>query len=336
MAAQAAEAVRIVIPDDFPPVYQGHPQLERLRTLGHVQVYGTRAASPEELLARLEGAQIVLNVRAYSVFDRWLLDRLPELRLISILGTGTDNVDLEAATELGVLVCNTPGASTVSVAELTMALILATARHVALSDRKVRGGEWYHREGFELRGKTLGVLGLGLIGQEVARLGKAFGMRVLAWSFTYDEQRAAECGAQLADFHDVLRQADVLSLHLRSSPRTRGIIGRMELQLMKPGAILVNTARGALVDEEALAEALRAGRLAGAGLDVYVQEPLPPESPLIQLDNVVLTPHIGWVTREASECLARTPVENIEAYLAGHPQHVVNPDVLARARPRPQ
>jgi D-3-phosphoglycerate dehydrogenase len=320
--------MRIVIPDDFPPVYQGHGELEMLAPYGEVVLHGTRAVDQGELIDRLRGAAAVINVRAYSRFDAELLAALPELRIISILGTGTDNVDLEAATRQGVVVTNTPGASTVSVAELAFALMLAAARHVALEDRTVRSGRWRHVEGVELRGKTLGVVGLGAIGQEVASMARAFGMKVVAWSPTPDPDRARRVGATLVGLEELFRTADVVSLHLRASPKTVGLIGERELAMMKPGTILVNTARGALVDERALAEALASGRLGAAGLDAFAQEPLSPDSPLVRLENVVLTPHVGWVTTEAADRLRRMPVDNLIAFFQGHPINVVNPSVL--------
>ncbi len=327
--------MRIVVPDDFPPVYGEEPEaLAPLRAYGEVAVYGSRAADRAELLSRLAGAEVAINVRAYTVFDAELLDALPNLRLISILGTGTDNVDLRAAAERGVVVTNTPGASTYSVAEMAFALMLAAARHIPLADRQMRAGEWRHTKGLELHGKTLGVIGLGLIGQAVARMAAGFGMRVLAWSFHADAERARACGAELTALDALLREADVVSLHLRASPEATGLIGRRELALMKPTAVLVNTARGALVDEAALAEALREGRLFAAGLDVYQREPLPADSPLRGLDNVVLSPHAGWVTHEASRRLVQMPVDNIVAYLAGRPQNVVNPAALQHERQR--
>lgn len=326
--------MRIVIPDDFPPVYQGHPEVERLRQLGEVVVYSTRATSLEELVDRLRGADVAINVRAYTVFDEALLAKLPDLRMVSILGTGTDNFDLAACSRRGVVVTNTPGASTTSVAELTFALLLATARHVALTDRKVREGVWYHQHGVELRGKTLGVVGLGLIGQEVARIGKAFGMKVIAWSFHDDPARAAALGIEMRPLDDLLRESDVVSIHLRSSSEARGLIGRREIGLMKPTALLINTARAAIVDQDALLDALQAQRIAGAGLDVFLQEPLPADNPWVKLDNVTLTPHVGWVTHEASERLARAPVDNILNYVAGRPTHVVNPAALEHPRQR--
>ncbi len=321
---------RIVIPDDFPPAYMGHPELDRLRTLGEVAIYDSKAANADELVARLENADVAVNVRAYSRFDRDLLGRLPALKLISILGTGTDNVDLEAASDLGVVVANTPGASTASVAELNFALILAVARAVALSDRKVREGVWHHQHGMELYGKTIGIVGLGLIGAEVAKFAQAFGMNAVAWSFTHDPARAARLGIRLVDLDELFRISDVVSIHLRNSPEAAGLVGSRQIDLMKPGSIFVNTARAAIVDEDALLAALRGGRLAGAGLDVFSREPLPPDNPWVQLDNVVLTPHVGWVTHDSSERMMKMPVDNIVAFLEGNPANVVNPGALDR------
>jgi phosphoglycerate dehydrogenase-like enzyme len=327
--------MRIVVPDDFPPVYGDEPTaLDPLRGRGEVTVHSTRAADRDELIARLAGAQVAINIRAYTVFDAALLDALPDLRLISILGTGTDNVDLAAAAERGVVVTNTPGASTYSVAEMALALMLGAARHVALGDRRMREGQWRHNKGIELHGKTLGVVGLGLIGQAMAQMGAAMGMEVLAWSFNNDPERARACGATAVELDDLLRDSDVVSLHLRASAEANGLIGRRELALMKPTAILVNTARGALVDEVALAEALRKRRLFAAGLDAYQKEPLPADSPLRDLENVVLSPHAGWVTDEASRRLLQMPVYNVLAYLNGSPTHVVNPAALEHARQR--
>lgn len=326
--------MKIVIPDDFPPVYQDQPELGRLRELGETVVHGTKAASEDELIERLRGAEVAINVRAYSTFNERVVAALPDLRLVSILGTGTDNFDLPACSRHGVVVTNTPGASTTSVAELTIALLLAVARHVALTDRKVREGVWYHRLGFELRGKVLGVVGLGLIGSEVARIGKAFGMGVIAWSFRNDPARAAALGVKMVGLDDLLRRADAVTIHVRNSAEARGLVGRREIDLMKPSAVLINTARAAVVDQDALLDALREGRIAGAGLDVYLQEPLPADNPWVRLDNVVLTPHVGWVTHEASARLAAAPVDNVVSYLAGSPTNVVNPAALEHPKQR--
>lgn len=323
--------MRIVVPDDFPPVYQSHDELEALKPYGEVVLYGTKAADKQELIDRLKGADALINIRAYSRFDAEVLAALPDLKHLAILGTGTDNVDLEAATKHGIVVTNTPGASTISVAELAITLMFAAARHVATADRAIRSGRWQHIQGIELRGKTIGVVGLGAIGQEVAFMARAFGMRVVAWSLTKDEERARRVGAELVELDELLKVSDVVSLHLRASPQTNGIIGARELSLMKPTAILVNTGRGALVDEAALAEALASGRLGAAGLDAFVQEPLPSESPLTKLDNVVLTPHFAWVTAEATGRLRRMPVDNLIAFFEGRPVNVVNPVVLKKS-----
>lgn len=320
--------MRIVIPDDFPPVYQGHDELEALKPYGEVVLYGTKAADKQELIDRLKCADALINIRAYSRFDAEVMAALPDLKHIAILGTGTDNVDLEAATKHGIVVTNTPGASTVSVAELSIALMFAAARHVATADRAIRSGKWQHIQGIELRGKTIGVVGLGAIGQEVAAMARAFGMKVVAWSLTRDEERARRIGAELVELDELLNVSDVVSLHLRASAQTTGIIGARELSLMKPTAILVNTGRGALVDEVALADALASGRLGAAGLDAFVQEPLPADSPLQKLENVVLTPHFAWVTAEATGRLRQMPVDNLIAFFEGKAVNVVNPAVL--------
>jgi phosphoglycerate dehydrogenase-like enzyme len=249
----------------------------------------------------------------------------PHLKMVSILGTGTDNVHLQAAKRRGITVTNTPGVGAPSVAELTLGLILAVTRAIPLSDARLRQGTWQHVEGPELVGKTLGLLGLGAIGSYVARLGQGLGMRVIAWTFSTDPSRAARLGVELVDRDDVFRRADIVSVHLRNTPEVRGLVGERELGLMKSSAYLINTARGALVDQDALAAALRGGRLAGAALDVYTEEPLPvSNNPFVDVPNVVLTPHIGAVTAEAAARSRAMPVDNILAFLAGNPQNVVS------------
>ncbi|MBV9581585.1 MAG: hydroxyacid dehydrogenase [Chloroflexi bacterium] len=316
----------IVIPDDYPPTYASLEQVDlvRLAPYGTVRLFTTRSTDRAELFERLASAEVAINVRAYTVFDDELLQHSPGLKLISILGTGTDNVDLAAAARRGVTVTNTPGVGAPSVAELTLGLMLATVRAIPLSDTRVRAGEWQHVEGPELEGKTLGVLGLGAIGGRVARMARGLGMRVVAWSVRHDPERAKLVGAELVERDQVFAQADVVSVHLRNTPEMRNTVGARELALMQPTAYLINTARGALVDADALATALREGRLAGAGLDVFTEEPLPPErNPFLELSNVVLTPHLGAVTREANARSRAMPVDNIIAFLDGRPQNVV-------------
>lgn len=320
--------MKIVIPDDFPPVMAGSKELERLKDYGEVILYDTKAESEAELIERLQGAKALINVRSYTVFNVNVLDSLPDLELISILGTGTDNVDFDAARQHRVVVTNTPEASTISVAEHAIALMFAVARHTALLDRKIRAGEWHHPLGFEIYGKTMGILGLGNIGQYAAKLAKGLGMNLIGWSRTYSQERAEACGVELVGFDDVFKNSDVVSIHLRLTPETEGLIGERELSLMKTSAVLINTARGAIVDQNALITALREESIAGAGIDVFPEEPLSQDSPLVNMDNVVLSPHVGWVTHEASERLRQMPVDNIIAYFDGKPENVVNPEVL--------
>jgi len=242
------------------------------------------------------------------------------LRLLSLWGTGTDHVDLAAAARHSVTVCNTPGVSAVSIAEHGLALLLAVARHVPQLDAATRAGGWPRGQSIELRGKTCGVIGLGAVGRPFARLAAAIGMQVVAW--TMHPQRHPD--VELVELDELYRASDVVSLHLRLSPETTGFIGLAQFALMKPSAILINTARGAIVDEAALVEALANGRIGGAGLDVFAVEPLPPAHPLTQLANVVLSPHCAGITPEAMEAGLRLAVENIWAALDGRPQNVVS------------
>ncbi len=316
----------IVIPDDFPTTYASLDQadLQRLRPYGNVRLHTTRAADRQELFERLAEADVVINVRAYTKLDNEVFTRAPRLKLVSILGTGTDNVDLEGARARGITVTNTPGVGAPSVAELTLGLILAVTRAIPISHARLNQGSWQHVEGPELAGKTLGLLGLGAIGSYVAHLATGVGMRVIAWSFSRDVERARRLGVQLVDRDEVFRQADIVSVHLRNTPEVRNLVGPHELALMKPSAYLINTARGALVDQDALARALMEKQIAGAGLDVYTEEPLQLErNPFTGLDNVVLTPHVGAVTHEAAARSRAMPVDNIIAFLEGRPEHVV-------------
>ncbi len=317
--------MKFAIPDNFPEVYRADdPALRPLAARGEVVMASTLHRTREELIDRLRGTTAAINVRAYSKFDDAVFAALPELKFLTVMGTGTDNIDLEAARRHGVVVSNTPTAPTVSVAEHTVALALALTKNLAPMDRALRGGEWRHLPGIELREKTFGFIGLGLIAAEVAPVVRALGMRLVGWSFTRDEDRARRLGVQLLELDDVLRSADIVSLHLRASSRTAGFIGRRELGLMQPTAYLINTARGAIVDEAALVDALAARRIAGAAIDVFQHEPLPADSPFLALENVLLTPHVAWVTDAGTARMARHPVDNILAFLGGKPQFVVN------------
>jgi D-3-phosphoglycerate dehydrogenase len=295
------------------------PSVAFRRLAGHdVRTYLTRPSGPDDLADRIGDSKIVINIRSTSRFTADVLERCPALRLISIWGTGTDNVDLAAARTKGVRVTNTPGVSAVAVAEHTIALIMAVAKQIVPVDQEVRHGRWPQAMVTELRGKTLGLIGTGAIGREVARLGAAIGMRVIAWTF---HPRGGV--AEWVTFDEVFRQSDVVSIHLRLSTDTAGLIRREHFELMKPGAILINTARGAIVNESDLVQALLTNRIAGAGLDVFETEPLPAASPLSAMRNVVLTPHAAGITPEATEAGLALAIENAFAFLAGQPTNVV-------------
>lgn len=259
-----------------------------------------------------------LVVRSATKVRRDLLQKAPELRVVGRAGVGVDNIDLGVATELGVAVLNAPAGNTVSAAELTMALILAMVRKVAAADASVRTGAWARSsfKGAELRGRTLGLVGAGRIGGEVAKRCRAFGMRVLAHDPYLTDDRAEDLRVQRATLDEVLEAADVLSLHVPLTDDTRGLIDSGALARMKKGAFLVNVARGGVVDEAALVDALESGRLAGAALDVYAAEPLPEDSPLRDVPNLVLTPHLGASTAEAQELVAREIAEAVRGALA--------------------
>jgi len=309
--------LRIVIPDDEPAVMA--PSAAYARLAGHaVRVYGDRPASSDDLAARIRDAEIVINIRSTSKFTADVIDACPGLRLISIWGTGTDNVDLEAAKTRGVRVTNTPGVSAVAVAEHTLALILAVAKQIVTVDRQVRDGLWPRAMVRQLRGRVLGLIGTGAIGREVARLGRGIGMRVVAWTFHPRGDTAEWVG-----FDDVFPLSDVVSVHVRQTPETSGLIRREHFAMMKPGAIFINTARGAVVNEADLIDALRTNRIAGAGLDVFEHEPLGPDSPLYSLANVVLTPHAAGITPETTEAGLALAIDNVFAFLAGRPINIV-------------
>ncbi len=305
----------IVVPDDFPSVFDGAPAHERLKKLGEVRVYTARGADdPAELIRRVDGANAAVNIRAHARFTDEVFAACRNLKLVSIWGTGTDNVDLEAAGRRGITVCNTPGVNAFAVAEHTLALMLATARKIPRIDREMRGGAWPREMLGQLFGKTLGVFGTGKIGARVAELGRAFGMDVRVWSAR---------GSTAATRDEILRAADFVALHLRLAPETRGFLGRREFSLMKKTAILVNTGRGALVEREALLDALAQGKIAGAGLDVFHDEPLKPGDPLLALPNAVLSPHNAGQTPEVLRDGLLRAVENVEHFLAGRPTDVV-------------
>jgi D-3-phosphoglycerate dehydrogenase len=311
--------MRISIPDDAPPVLAPSAAWAGLASKAALDYHDTLPGSEERLIERIGDAEVVLNIRSSSKFSNRLFDACPQLRLLSVWGTGTDHIDLSAAARHGVTVTNTPGVSAVSIAEHALALLLATARQIPQIDGSTRRGEWARGQSIELHGKTCGIIGLGAIGRQFARLAGAIGMRVIAWTM----HPKPLAGVDLVELDELYRTSDVVSLHLRLSPETTGFLGAAQFAVMKRGAILINTARGAIVDERAMIDALTEGRLRGAGLDVFSTEPLPEGHPLTRLSNVVMTPHCAGITPEALEAGLRMAVENIWAFLAGRSEHVV-------------
>lgn len=315
--------VVIVIPGDDPPQVQGSPHLERLKAHGELILYSDRPATAEEKVRRAGNAVCLINSRGAVKWPGEVLRRLPRLKMITVCGIGTDAIDLEAAKDLGIVVCNLPGQTAPVVAEHALALMLAVARRAWFHTNELKSGRWTSHDNVYLRGKTLGLVGAGSIAAEMARLGRAIGMDVLAWTFRPTPERAAALGVTFVSLEELLSRSDVVSLHVKLTSESRGLIGAEQIRRMKPGAMLVNTARGPIVDTQALVDALNSGHLGGAGLDVFDDEPLPAGHPLLACQQVVLTPHNADQTPEGWELLNGGVVDNVIAFLQGRPRNRV-------------
>lgn len=322
----------IVVLDDIHRVFAASAEFRALERQATIVIYTDRAATREELARRLAPADIAVLIRRRSTLDGDLLRRLHRLRAIVQAGGFYPHLDLVTATELGIPVLGAPGIASQAVAELEFGLILALWRNIPELTKHVRAGHWHGWVGRELHGKTLGTIGLGAIGRCVANIATGFGMRVLAYSRSLTAERAREVRAEAVALDDALRLSDVLTIHVNLTDETRGLIGARELALMKREAIIVNTSRGAILDEDALAEALRDGKIAGAGLDVLTDEPPRPDNPLLSMSNVLITPHIGWQTWEVYGCFVAVSTRNIRSLFAGRPENVVDPEALAVRR----
>jgi phosphoglycerate dehydrogenase-like enzyme len=287
-----------------------------------VQVFQDHLADPEAVAERLKDFDIVVAMRERTPFPRSLLAKLPKLKLLITTGMRNAAIDVAAANERGITVCGTRGLG-YPTAELTWGLILALLRHIPQEDKATRDGRWQVSVGVGLRDKILGMLGLGNLGSQVATVGKAFGMAVLAWSQNLTAERATQVGATLVSKDELLSRSDIVTIHLVLGDRSRGLLGARELELMKPTAYLINTSRGPIVEEKALVEALQKGIIAGAALDVYDEEPLPLDHPLRKLPNTVITPHLGYVTVEGYRIFFGDAVEDMQAFLQGKPVRVV-------------
>jgi phosphoglycerate dehydrogenase-like enzyme len=323
-AGAAAHPIRVAILDDYQHVARRLADWSSLPAGSEVSVFHDHLSDEAAIAARLAPFEAIVAMRERTPFPRSLLSQLPALRLLVTTGMRNASIDLRAAAESGITVSGTDGLS-YPTAELTWGLILALVRHIPAEDRALRAGNWQTSVGVGLQGKTLGVLGLGRLGTQVARIGAAFGMDVIAWSPNLSQERAAAAGAERVERDELFRRADVLTLHLVLSERSAGLLGSRELGLMKKSALLINTSRGPLVDEAALIGALRARTIAGAGLDVFDSEPLPPGHPLLEMPNTVLTPHLGYVTEETYRIFYDHALQDVQAYLAGQPLRVLSP-----------
>ncbi len=314
--------LRIAVLDDYQQVAVKMADWAAIGSDAEVVAFADHQADEAAVASRLADFDVVCIMRERTPFPRSLVERLPRLKLLVTTGMRNASVDLAALAERGVTVCGTgaPGGPT---AELTWGLILALMRQIPREDRAMRAGGWQTTIGQETAGRTLGVLGLGRLGAKVARIGQAFDMEVIAWSPNLTAARAAEAGARLVSKDELFAAADVVTIHVVLSARSRGLVAAADLARMKPTAYLVNTSRGPIVDEAALVETLKAGRIAGAGLDVYGTEPLPADHPFRGLDNTVLTPHLGYVTEGTYRQVYPETVEDIVAWRAGQPIRVL-------------
>ncbi len=311
-------AVKVAILDDYQNVALQMADWSPLAGRAAITVFNDHLDDPDAVAARLAPFDVVCVMRERTPLPRGLLERLPRLKLIASSALRNASIDLQAAHERGIAVANT-GYDSAPTIELTWALILASARHIVVENASFRSGGWQRAIGSDLKGKTLGVLGLGNIGGEVARIGLAFGMRVIAWSEHLTPEKAAAVGAGHVRKDDLFRQSDVLTIHLVLGRRSRGLVGAAELALMKPAAWLINTSRGPIVEDGALIAALRERRIAGAAVDVFDVEPLPADHPYRSLDAMLATPHIGYVSLNLYRTFYGDTVKNILAWLDGSP-----------------
>lgn len=317
--------LRCAVLDDYQDVALRTTNWSSLADAVDVDVFHEHIDDEDALVETIGKHEVVVIMRERTPFPRSVLARLPRLRLLVTTGMGNASVDMAAAAEQGVVVCGT-GGLVPPTAELTWALILGLARSVPAENAALRaGGPWQQTVGTDIAGGTLGVIGLGRIGRRVAKVGQAFGMDVVAWSQNLTAEAAAEAGVRLAaGKEELLEAADFVTIHLVLSDRTRGLLGAPELDRMRPTSFLVNTSRGPIVDEDALVDALRSGRIAGAGLDVFDVEPLRADHPFRSLPTVLATPHLGYVTRKTYDIFFREAVEDIAAFVAGSPVRTLN------------
>ena len=320
--------MKVAVLDDYQSVAESMADWSQLPPGAEVVFFSDHLTDETALAERLGGFDVVVGMRERTPFPRSLLERLPKLRLLVTTGRRNASFDIAAATELGVAVCGTDGAGE-GPTELTWGLIIGLLRQIPLEDRRSRQGNWGTTVGVGLKGKTIGLLGLGHIGALMARVANAFEMNVIAWSQNLTADRARECGATLVDQDTLFRDSDIVSIHVVLSQRTRGLVGARELGLMKPTAYLVNISRGPIVDEAALVDVLQRRAIAGAALDTFDAEPLPGDHQLLRLDNTLICPHLGYVTDDSYRAMYAGAVEDIRAFASGEPVRVINGEALA-------
>jgi phosphoglycerate dehydrogenase-like enzyme len=318
--------MRVTVIDDYQCAFDQTEAIRRLRQKVDVRILTEKLPSEAAIAGALKGSQVIIPVRERTKFTASLLRALPDVEYISQTGNHVYHVDMDAATKQGIVISLAPGGN--STTELAFGLMLAIMRRIPQSDCAMRRGEWPLVLGYVLKGKTLGILGLGKIGTEIAGIARAFGMKVIAWGPTLTAERAARSEAVFMPLEDLLKSADVVSIHLALSEQSKNLLNETRLRLMKKSAYLVNTARGAIVDERALVDILKEKAIAGAALDVFIEEPLPENHPLLALDNVVLTPHLGWPTDSGFAGFADNAVTNILDYMEGKLTRALNPEAL--------
>jgi phosphoglycerate dehydrogenase-like enzyme len=329
--------IKIAILDDYAKVALQYADWSALDGKAEIKVFEQHLTEDEAAVA-LRPFDVLCTVRERMSLPRSLFERLPNLKLVTIIGLDLPNLDMAAATEHGVIVSHSNFANPLfanmvnATPELTWGLMIATVRHLSLESRRMHEGAWQSTVGVNLAGRTLGLLGLGRIGSRMAEYARVFGMPVIAWSQNLTADKAKASGAERVEKDDLFRRSDIVSIHVRLSDRTRGLVTARELALMKPVAYLINTSRGPIVVEADLLAALRAGKIAGAGLDVFDEEPPPRAHPFRTMDNVTVTPHLGYVTRESLTAFYVDTLEAVAAFVNGTPIRIANPAALAHRR----
>jgi D-3-phosphoglycerate dehydrogenase / 2-oxoglutarate reductase len=321
--------MKLIILDDWEYFFQNHPVLEQLKPHFEVTTYHDKPEK-EELIKRLKAADVVIPLRERTKFTKEILQVMQHVKLLSQTGAGVAHIDVEEASRLNIPISTTPGGSR-AVMELIFGFILAYSRKLISLDQELKKGNWHESVGMGLENKTIGIIGLGKIGEGLAQIAKAFNMRVIAWGPRLTKDRAERSGVEYATLETLLRESNFISVNVRLVPETFHLIKEQHFEMMRKDAFFINTSRGEVVDEEALISALKQGKIGGAGLDVFTKEPLENNHPLLSMDNVILSPHIGWKTDNMFNLFLTTAVENIRTYLIdNNPQAIINKNVLLK------